>query len=183
MSLFEAFGLVKDTRQTSGLRHPLQVFLTMTTLSIMSGYNSLQGIAAFFNSNKEAFIELFKLQHGVPKYTQIRTILRDIDFNSLCEVFQTWIIYHTPIEKDDWVAGDGKALASTLTDSQGSKQNFIAMVSLFLQKLEVVLGTQRYENGKSGEGKSLQELLYLLKDKGVIITLDALHCQKKQLKL
>jgi len=51
------------------------------------------------------------------------------------------------------------------------------------KKLEIVLGTERYENGKSGEGKSLQNLLYLLKDKGVIITLDALHCQKKQLTL
>ena len=183
MSLFEAFGEVKDIRNASGLRHPLQIFLTMTTLSIMSGYNSLQGIATFFDSNKEDFNELFHLKHGVPKYTQIRTILKNMDYNSLCEVFQRWVIYHTPIEKGDWVAGDWKALASTLTDSQGSKQNFVAMVSLFLQKLEVVLGTERYENGKSGEGKALQELLYLLKDKGVIITLDALHCQKKQLTL
>ena len=62
------------------------------------------------------------------------------------------------------------------------------MVSLFVQKLEVVIGVGRYENacpdtsmGKSGEGASLQELLTILNRKGVIITLDALHCQKKQL--
>lgn len=188
MSLYEAFGEVKDVRQASGLRHPLQIFLTMTTLSIMSGYHSLQGIATFFDSNKEEFIELFKLKHGAPKYTQIRTILKNMDYDSLCEAFQKWTMYHTPIEEGDWVAGDGKALASTLTDSQNSKQNYVAMVSLFLQKLEIVLGVERYENacpetsvGKSGEGASLQDLLIILKDKGVIITLDALHCQKKQL--
>ena len=75
MSLFEIFGEVKDVRQTSGLRHPLQIFLTMVTLSIMSGYHSLQGIATFLDNNKKEFNELFKLKHGVPKYTQIRTIL------------------------------------------------------------------------------------------------------------
>ena len=48
MSLFESFGEVKVISNASGLRHPLQVFLTMVTLSIMSGYNCLQGIATFF---------------------------------------------------------------------------------------------------------------------------------------
>jgi hypothetical protein len=181
MSLYEIFGEVEDVRQASGLRHTLQPFLTMTTLSIMSGYHSLQGIATFFDSNKEAFIELFKLKHGVPKYTQIRTILKEIDYDNLCEVFQRWTKYHTPIVKGDWVSRDGKALRSTVRDGQNTKQNYVAMVSLFLHKLEVVLGVERYENGKSGESASLQELLVILKDKGVIITLDALHCQKKQL--
>lgn len=179
MSLYEVFGQVEDTRQPSGLRHPLQSFLTMATLSIMSGYNSMQSMATFFDSNKEVFVQLFSLKHGVPGYTQIRTILQTLNYESLCSLFSEWAFEHVPLEKGDWVSGDGKALASTLTDSQSSKQNYIAMVSLFVQKLGVVLGTNRYENGKSGEGASLQELLYILEGKGVIITLDALHCQKK----
>lgn len=85
---------------------------------------------------------------GQAKYTQIRTILNDMNYDSLCEVFQRWILYHTPIEEGDWVVGDACPDTSV---------------------------------GKLGEGSSLQELLAILKDKGVIITLDALHCQKKQL--
>lgn len=123
MSLFEMFGQVKDTRKSIGLRHQLQEFLTIVTLSIMSGYNSLQSMATFFKSNEETLIELFNLKHGTPSYTQTRTILKDLDYDSLYEAFEEWIISHSPIEKDDWVSGDGKALRSTLEDSQGGKQS------------------------------------------------------------
>lgn len=180
MSLYETLALVKDPRDPSGLRFPMQPFLTMVVFSVMSGFNSMNGMAKFFDANKEELTEMFNLKHGVPKYTQTRTILGLIDFENLSKVFQLWALQHIPLEKGDWVSGDGKTLKSTVTNSQNSKQNFIAMVSLFLQKTGVVLATNSYENGKTGEGPALRDLVEILENKGVILTLDALHCQKKQ---
>lgn len=179
-SLYEFFGTVPDIRQSSGLRHPLQSFLTMTTLGIMSGQNAYQELATFFDGNKKEFIELFDLKHGVPGYTQIRTILRGIDYDGLSVAFHNWASQYVPLTEGDWISGDGKALNSTVTDCHGSKQNYVAMVSLFAQKTGTVFAVKRYENGKKGEGPSLRELLQTLDIKGFIITLDALHCQKKQ---
>ncbi|MEZ4887899.1 MAG: ISAs1 family transposase [Chitinophagales bacterium] len=180
-SLYEAFAEVKDTRNSSGLRHPLQPFLTMVTLGIMSGRNAYQELAKFFKGNQKELVELFNLKHGVPGYTQTRTILRDIDYDSLCKAFTGWALQFIPLEEGDWVSGDGKGLNSTVTNCHNSKQNFISMVSFFAQKTGTVLAVKRYENGKAAEMTMLQDLLSQLKGKGVIITLDALHCQKKQL--
>ncbi len=180
MSLYEAFGEVEDNRKRSGLRHELQPFLTMITLGIMSGYNGYQELAVFLKSNEEKFISLFGLKHGVPKYTQIRTILSTLNYDSLYINFENWTKGYVEIEQGDWVSGDGKGLNSTVTNCHNSKQNYVAMVSLFLQKLGVVLSVNKYETGKSGEGAALRTLLESIENVGVVITLDALHCQKKQ---
>ena len=182
ISLYESFGQVKETRNDSGLRHPLQPFLTMTTLGIMSGNYAYQELAAFFKANQRDFVKMFDLKHGVPKYTQIRTILRGIDYDSLYEAFLNWAMQYIPLEKGEWISGDGKGLNSTVTNCHDSKHNYIAMISLFAQKTETVLAVNRYETGKSGEGAALRETIESLDLKGFIITLDAPHCQKKQQK-
>ena len=184
MTLYECFENVNDVRNRSGLRHPLPSFLMMVTFSIMSGYTSMQSIATFLQGNKEQFMLEFNLKHGVPGYTQIRTILMELDYASLCNSFQNWASSYVDITKDDWLSIDGKTLRSTVTNYDNEKQNYVAMVSLFLSDLGVVIGTQRYENKKQGENAAamqlLSNLLSVLQGKGVILTLDALHCQKKQ---
>jgi len=185
LSLYDYFCKVEDTRNKSGLRHPLPSFLSMATLSIMSGYSAFQEMKKFFKANEEAFTELFDLPHGVPGYTQIRTIFMTLDFNSLNAVFEEWSLATTDLLPSDWLSADGKVLGSTVTNPNDSKQNYVAMVSLFCNRLGVVLGTERYESKEASELHVAQDLLTNLlnelKGKGLIITLDALHCQKKQL--
>lgn len=180
ISLYESLGEVKDTRNPSGLRHPLQSFLTMTTLGIMSGNYAYQELATFFKANEKTFIEMFALKHGVARYTQIRTILQGVNYESLYESFQKWAMQYIPFEIEKWLSGDGKGLNSTITNCHNSKQNYVAMLSLFAQNTGTVLAVSRYETGKSGEGAALRETMESLNLKGFIITLDALHCQKKQ---
>ena len=181
ISLYEAFGEVKDTRDSSGLRHLLQPFLAMTTSSIMSGWYGYRELATFFDGNRNEFEVMFNLKHGVPKYTQTRTILQGIDYPSLYTAFHKWATQYIPLELEEWISGDGKGLNSTVTDCHNAKQNYVAMVSLFAQKTGTAFAVSRYENGKKGEGAALRELVEKLEIQGVTITLDALHCQKKQL--
>jgi len=77
------------------------------------------------------------------------------------------------------MAVDGKALASTVTDYETSYQNFVSLVSVFSHKRGQVLKTAKFENQKSSEIPTVRTLIEALDLQGVIITLDALHCQKK----
>ena len=53
-------------------------------------------------------------------------------------------------------------------------------MSLFHQRTSTVLATQRIENGKESEIPALQNLLERLGITQSMLTVDALHCQKKR---
>jgi len=106
-------------------------------------------------------------------------VMQLLDFEAINKVFLKWIKSFVTIEKEEWLSGDGKVLRSTVKDAHGHNHDFELMVRLFSQKLEIVTHCATTKN-KSTELKAMQKLLKTLELKGVIITLDALHCQKKQ---
>jgi len=173
---------LKDYRRAQGQRYPFDSFIMMILLSYISGQYSMQSVARFLKNNKEELIELFCLRHGVPGYTQIRTFLSNLDFEELNTVFLNWVSQY--IEKEDqmWLNMDGKALRSTVTDSQSNQQNFQAMIGAYIGELGINIKYKKYENRKSSETGYVRELIKEFEGKGYIITLDAIHCEKKQLK-
>ena len=178
MSLFECFEQVIDPRKSSGLRNPLPALLCMVTMGYLSGYSGYRGIGTFMKGNKEAFQEMFDLKHPPIGKTQLRTVLQKLDFTSINKAFFRWMNTFVAIEQGEWLSGDGKALASTITDAHGNAQEYELMVRLFSQKLGIVTHITTTKS-KATELKAMQKLLTTLELKGVIITLDALHCQKK----
>lgn len=180
MSLYDCFKELEDPRKSSGLRHPLAAILSMTVMSYMSGFTGFRATASFMKGNQEVFTELFGLAHGTPGHTQLNTIFKRLDFEKINQKFFKWINQFVEIEQGEWVSGDGKGLNSTVKSAHTSNQDFELMVRLFSEKLGIVLQTHRTQN-KKGEIKALQDLLKVLSVKGVVITLDAVHCQKKRL--
>ena len=179
MSLLECFEEIEDHRKLSGLRNPLPAILCMLVMSYLSGHCGYRAPATFMKGNREEFIKMFELKHPPIGHTQLRTIIMGLDFEVINKAFFKWINNFVSIEEGEWLSGDGKALCSTVVDAHGHAQDFELMVRLFSQKLEIVTHIATTKN-KSSEMKAMQNLLKTLKTKGVIITLDALHCQKKQ---
>jgi len=179
MSLYECFEQLIDPRKESGLRNPLPALLCMITMSYLSGHSGYRATSRFMQGNSDEFISMFNLKHPPIKHTQLRTVMQRLDFESVNKIFLKWIRNFVKIEKDEWLSGDGKVLGSTVKDAHGHSHDFELMVRLFSQKLEIVTHTATTKN-KSSELKAMQNLLKTLECKGVIITLDALHCQKKQ---
>ena len=179
MSLYECFVEVPDPRKESGLRLPLPALLCMITMCYMSGYSGYRSTATFMKGNEDEFMEMFNLKHPPIRRTQLRTVLQVLDFKAINKAFFKWMNNFVTIEEGEWLSGDGKALASTVKDAHGSAQDFEMMVRLFNQKLQVVTGMTTTRS-KKGEMKAMQNLLKNLELKGVTITMDALHCQKKQ---
>jgi len=179
MSLYECFEQLEDPRAASGLRNPLPALLCMVTMSYLSGFSGYRATADFMEGNKAVFMEMFNLKHPPLGRTQLRTVMQSLDFKSINKIFLQWMKNFVSIEAGEWLSGDGKALGSTVKDAHGNKQVYELMVRLFSQKLGIVthLATTK---SKASELKAMQDLLQTLEVKGVIITLDALHCQKKQ---
>jgi hypothetical protein len=180
MTLIERLQELPDPRRGAGQRHPLVAVLLMVIMGMMSGRYGYRELGTFMASNKSTFIDIFGLKHGVPSYVTIRTILQNISYASLNQIFEEWSKEHIGISAKDWVSADGKAMKSTVVHAQDTWQNFVSLVSVFHQQTGTVLATSRMDNGKEGEIPTLQQLLEKLGLKGVVLTMDALHCQKKQ---
>ena len=59
-------------------------------------------------------------------------------------------------------------------------QNYKSMVSMFCSEKGIVISARSIENKKSHEGEAVRMLIEQLELKGMVFTMDALHCQKKQ---
>jgi len=81
------------------------------------------------------------------------------------------------------MAIDGKSIKSTSVGGSSSYQNFVSMVSVYSHHHGWVVRHQVSENKQKSEVEVVQELVQELSGNKVVITVDALHCQKKTLAL
>jgi hypothetical protein len=75
---------------------------------------------------------------------------------------------------------DGKAIGGTLKHQPDSRQDFVNLVSVFACQQKMVLANAKLVNSKESEIPVVRQLVETLGLKGIVFTLDALHCQKKQ---
>jgi hypothetical protein len=179
MTLNELFESLPDARRSQGQRFALSDVLWMIFLGISCGYIGYRALNKFVKANEGYFTDLFCLKHGVPSHVTIRQILTDLDKETVKQKFTEWCSQQE-LSPLDWVSGDGKSLKSTLSKYTQSSQDFCSIVSMYVQKTGLTYLIADFRNKKIGEAEIVRNLLPSLKDKGLIITLDALHTQKKQ---
>ena len=182
MSLEEHLSVLTDPRRGQGLRTSL--ILIMSILSYLCGHTGYRGIARFCKAHSALLTELLGLRHGVASHVTFRAVLMNIDSGELISCFHSWASQLVDDQHSQWFSGDGKALCSTLADSQGQGQDFQAVVSLFAHQSGLVRAIGHYGNKsrQSGEQETLRILLGVLDQVGAVVCLDALHCQKKRLR-
>lgn len=179
MELSDFFKTLQDPRRGQGQRYPLEPFLWMIFLSVACGYTSTRKIKAFCDANKTFFMDYFHLRHGVPSHVSIFKLLRALDSSNFALAFNAFMSTHLDFLASDWVAGDGQTLRSTVVSASTDAQDCCAVVSLFCQKTGLTLALTHYLNKKECEQAVLLGIvLDNLRNKGIMLTLDALHCQK-----
>ena len=179
-NLLEFLTDFSDPRRGQGQRHRLSVFLAMVIMAILSGHQGLKGFTRFMKNNEEELVSIFQLKHGVPSFGTVRTLLQSVSPEELATKFARWMEQHFPVEQEQWLALDGKALGSTVQNPHGSLQSFVYVVSVFAQRSGLVHQMVHFESGKAYEAEAVRQLVEKLGLKGAIFTLDALHCQKKR---
>ena len=155
---------IGDHRSRQGLRHPFHPFISMIVLAHLAGYNGLNEMSRFINSNSDYFKKVFNLS-------------TEVNFEQINQAFYKWASQY--VSNSNWYSIDGKGMRSTSSSPFSVDQNFKAMVSIFNHEMGIVLTSNSYENKVTSEIHSVQELVSKLEQKGMVLTLDALHCQKK----
>jgi hypothetical protein len=181
-SLAEVFAGMSDWRKPKGKRYEIGMVLTVTFLALLSGENSVRGIGTWVKEQRRQLSRALGLKRSrMPGYETIRTVLRDLD---IAELERRW---HDGAEQvaaayrvENWpgLALDGK----TLRGSRAGDQAAVHLLSAFLHELELVMG-QHAVAGKTNEIPIARDLLETLTLKGVLITCDALHTQRKTAEL
>lgn len=181
MTLVEAFSGIDDHRRAEGKRYPLVALLIMMMMSIVCGRCRYREMARFVEANQKDLQHFFHLKRAqMPSHVTFRHIIQRVDFEQLNDAFVRWARHYLSVPAGAWVSADGKALGSTVSDYDQPYQNFVSLVSFFLQERGQILQVGRLENGKASEIHTVQEMIQLFDLQGVIFTMDALHCQKKR---
>jgi len=182
VSLIEHLKTVEDFRSARGRRYPLWVVLLLIILGIMSQCQGYLALEAFAQRHKAALIEALNLPiKRLPSDSTFRLIVQRLDYELLLTVFNQWAKQYIQVEPGTSWSMDGKSIAGTLVDHKGSQQNFVSLVSLYCQQQGSVLQMAAFENAQESELVVVQQLLSALHLQAGLITLDALHAQKKPL--
>lgn len=177
--LEQYFAQIPDKRRGEGKRYKLSKLLTVIVICILNDAHGYREMARFMKNNLPELKRHFSWDRdATPSYELLRTLLNTIDFTLVNQAFINWVNDNVNLEMEDWVAFDGKAIRSTITDYNQSSQDFINVVTAFNHRLEVSLDQQSFHNKKSHEGQAITDILSRLNQVGLVMTMDALHCQK-----
>lgn len=180
VDLIDTLKQVEDFRSARGRRYPLWLVLLLVILGMMSQCQGYLSLEDFAERHKAVLVEALGLPlRRLPSDSTFRLILQRLDYSRLVEVFNDWAQQHIAVEPGVALSADGKGIAGTLTEHKSDQQNFISLVSLYCQHSGVVLRVQAFENQHQSEIEVVQQLLSALHLEGNIVTLDALHAQKK----
>lgn len=98
----------------------------------------------------------------LPSDTTFRRILHRLDFRELAQQFEQWAISAFDTESHEWVAIDGKSIKGTVSEAQTAYQNFVSVVSVYSDRLGVVLATEQFESKQMSELTVVQTMLETL---------------------
>ncbi len=182
MELLELLKTVPDPRAKRGKRHPLSIVLLVIIMGTMLGYWGYRPLSEFTEAYGDELRIRLALSREVefPSYSTLRRIMMQLDFAAFALCFEQWAKQFVPMESAAVVAIDGKSIKSTVTEYDKATQNFVSVVSVFSHECGFVYQMQAMENQHQSEQSVVQQLLASLKLDAVVVTMDALHCQKKR---
>jgi hypothetical protein len=174
--------MIRDPRRAEGKLYQLPYILLFSILAIVTGANSYRGIRTFIKTHLKRLNKAFKLDwKRAPAHTAIRYILQGLDPADVETVFRE----HAANLNSSEAAGkrilafDGKVLKGSFDAFNDVKAR--QMLSAFALDTALVLAHIEIDE-KSNEIPAVQKLLEELDVAGRIVTLDAMHCQKKHSK-
>lgn len=179
--MLDLLAEVPDPRRAQGKLYSLPHVLLFSILAIVTGCNSSRGIVTFIDVHRRRLNAAFGLTwRRAPAHTAIRYILQRLDPAAVEASFRrhaALLQAARATSGQGCIALDGKTL-------RGSFDNFrdraaAQVLSAFATDTALVLAHIDIAE-KSNEIPAAQKLLAELGlADGAIVTLDALHCQKK----
>ena len=174
-------GEVPDPRRAEGKLYKLPYVLLFSILAVVTGGNSFRSIETFIKVHRRRLNVAFGLRwKRAPAHTAIRYILQGLDPQPVEQVFRrhaAGLRDAAPDPSRRTIALDGKTLRRSFDNFSDRKaaqllHAFDTDAGLVLAHIDIA--------EKSNEIPAAQQLLGELQVAHCIVTLDALHCQKKR---
>lgn len=182
-SLLEILWEIEDFRRAEWRMYKLNIIILMILLWIMSGATSERAISRFIKNNEKDLIKTLRLKNNrVPSRSPIKTAIKNIDFEELSEKFYKRTNQNIDIEEWEWMWIDWKAIRWTVTESQTKMQNFVSLITVFMNDKKIPIASGKIKSKKESEIPKVKELINTLWLKWMVFTIDALHCQKNTVK-
>jgi hypothetical protein len=171
---------IPDPRRAEGKLYKLPHVLLFSILAVVTGGNSFRAIETFIKVHRRLLNAAFGLHwKRAPAHTAIRYILQGLDPAAVEQAFRRHAAGLQRAAGDRsrrTIALDGKVLRRSFDNFSDRKaaqvlHAFDVDAGLVLAHIEI--------DEKSNEIPAAQRLLGELQAVGCIVTLDALHCQKK----
>jgi len=180
MTLQTCLNEIPDPRRSQGQRISMTQLFSLIVISNLCGHFGGRPVEGFAKIHQTSFIKELGLKYGVPSHVTISDFINRVDQQAMIDAFNKWTSNYVPLQKGESISGDGKALASTISNQSSKSQDFQAIVSLFCQQSGLIYALEQYRNKKESEINVVRFLIKELEGMGLNIFLDALHCQKKQ---
>ncbi len=171
---------IPDQRDRQARQYDLPHILLFTVLAILSNAKNYKDVARFISTHFDTLKEVYGINwRKAPCYTSIHTILIGVVHQGFEETFRkySWLLSEAPTGKH--LCFDGKTLRGSFQNLKNQKA--IQLFEIFSACDKIVLGHIPIEE-KEHEIPVMQELLATLPLAGNVVTVDALHCQKKHFK-
>ncbi len=167
------FGIIEDPRCEVNVVHPLVDILKLVMVAILCGMDELDKIIDY-GKNKKEFLEKefnIKLIPSKSTLTRILSIINPkwLSLSIVC-------ILNTLIKSNpSQIMLDGKVIKST--DAIRTIETMMNIVTAYTDT-GICLG-QKTVSSKSNEIPAVRELIEMLNIEGLVVTADAMHCQKE----
>lgn len=175
-ALFTYLQRVKDPRIDRRKLHSLYDMIVVTLCATLCGAEGWADVERFGNSRIDWFRKFLKLEHGVPSHDTFGRVFSLLDTQEFLDCLQEWIASWQQSLEGCGVHIDGKTLRRSFNTATG--QSALHVVSAWASEARVCLGQVAVDE-KSNEITAVPKLLEQLEISGAVVTLDAMHCQKK----
>ena len=180
-SLIKRLQTVRDYRGGRKPLYPLWLMLLIALLGVMSGCYGYKALEEFGIRHYQQLCELLELKlETMPSDTTIRRMFSKVNFAELTQMFNAWAGEEFKPEAGEWVAIDAKSIKGTVENNWDAFQNFLSVVSVYSHQQRVVIAQKSFENKVESEIQVVEQLLAELGLTRVVVSMDALHCQKKR---
>ena len=167
------FGIIEDERDEYTTKHKLIDILKLVMISVLCGMDELDKMIDYGKSKKEFLEKEFKIK-SIPSKSTLTRIFVMIDPKwlglSIVGIIQSLIK-----EKHSQIMIDGKAIKAT--DAIKTIEKMMNIVIAYTNTGISLL--QKTVDNKTNEIPAVKELIDMIDVKGMIITTDAMHCQKE----
>lgn len=169
------FSGLPDPRGDRGQRHGLTDVLVIAVLAVICGAEHWTEMEEFGHAKEDWLRTFLKLPHGIPSHDTFGEVFAALDPDAFEAAFRAWTLAIAG-EIVGVLALDGKTIRRSFDAATG--KSAVHMVSAWAADNGVVFG-QLAVDDKSNEITAIPALLKLLSIKGLIVTIDAMGCQKE----